>query len=116
MINIFNTEGKIVDPINELVDTIIQTNISGLNRLIRNHERNFKLIWNHPEITPQEIFDKFGESAIQLFQASAATQQYIQAVKPDYEPLVPPYNFEINEDGTVTVGEKIGEELPEELL
>lgn len=104
--DIFKLQPTDVDRLEELVEEIIRTNARGLQILERNHTQNFNRIWNNPDFTPQEVLDKFGTSAVKLFVASKATQDFIKACNPDYEVLVPPKEFTINKDGTVTVAEE----------
>jgi len=72
----------------------------------------FNDLWGSKE-TPisaeeaQAILDLFGNDAIQLFLIHKAWQDFIKAVDPSYEYLVPPYEMVYNEDGTVTVGAAI---------
>jgi len=68
----------------------------------------FNKIWYNEEFTPQEVFDTFGNETIELFIASAKSEQLQKdLLGDDYTELVVPYNFTLNEDGTVTVGDKI---------
>jgi len=56
----------------------------------------------------QEVLDKFGTDASQLFQIHALWQQFIKSVDSSWVDLVPPYDFLINEDGTVVLSVKEG--------
>ena len=105
--NIFNTTKELTQAqkLKEFISSIKQSNKVALDMLKKSHEINFNNIWNNPSFTPQEIFDEFGTDAVQLFQVSSATQEFIKMCDPDYEILVPPVEFTINEDGTVTVTE-----------
>jgi len=51
----------------------------------------------------QSVLDMFGEYALQLFLIHRAWQNFIKSVDPSYEELVPPYEYIINPDGTVTL-------------
>ena len=105
--NIFNTTKELTkaQKLKGFVDSIKQSNKVSLDILKQSHDINFNNIWNNGNFTPQEIFNEFGTDAVQLFQVSAATQEFIKMCDPDYEILVPPVEFTINEDGTVTVTE-----------
>ena len=74
---------------------------------VSQHTRLFQQLWKSPKVTPQEILDEYGTDAAQLFAFSAQLQALALGINPDYEPLVSPYEYIINPDGTVTVGEKI---------
>lgn len=71
--------------------------------LERAHSATFNMIWNG-NLSPQEIMDDFGTEAFKLFRDSAALQTLFAAVIDGYVPLVPPYEFTINQAGTVTIG------------
>lgn len=70
----------------------------------------FTDLWGNVE-TPrplsscQIILDKFGDEAYQLFDIHHKWQTFITSVDLTYEPLIPPYSYYINEDGTVTLSE-----------
>ncbi len=105
-------------------DFILKRNlarIDKINRVLYSKIKNmiktsFNLVWDNPEgLTPQEILDGFGTDAGELFIFSAQMQTLLLTVNPDYEFLTPPYNYVINPDGTVTVGEKIEEDNPSDI-
>jgi len=54
----------------------------------------------------QAVLDKFGSETVQLFLTHSQWQTFIKSVDESYELLVPPYDYAINEDGTVTLSEK----------
>lgn len=82
---------------------LIQFNREMIENLIVNHTAAFNMVWHNPNCTAQEIFDMFGANAYKLFVSSGDMQALIKKIKPDYEPLVPPVEYVINQDGTVTV-------------
>lgn len=65
---------------------------------------NFNLVWNHPTLTPQQVFDSVGTDAAGLFQIASAIQTAANAIVPGVLPQTPPKSYTINQDGTVTVG------------
>lgn len=68
------------------------------------HMQIFQMIWgNQNDLTAQEIFDEYGTDAAQLFLFSQNIQNMLAQADPSYIPLVPPYPYTINGDGTVTV-------------
>lgn len=79
-----------------------------------NYQVAFDLVWNNPSSTPQDIFDVLGNEAVQLFLQARACIAYLQAVIPGYQEPVPPYQYTLNEDGTVTCGELKNKPLTEE--
>jgi len=65
-------------------------------------------VWgNQQGLTPQEVFDALGTNGAELFQLSALLVQAVNAAKPDTLDPAQPYEFTINEDGTVTVGDPV---------
>lgn len=54
----------------------------------------------------QKILDLFGNEAYMLFAFHKKWQDFIAAIDPEYQYLVPPYNYEFNDDGTVTLIEQ----------
>ena len=74
-------------------------------KLQRLHEDGFRAVWGYTN--PQGIFDNLGSQAYKIFQDSKEIQTLLAKVIPDYEFLTPPYEYTINQDGTVTVGDKI---------
>ena len=66
----------------------------------------FNTVWKHPKLTPQEIFDAFGTDARDLVVSSYGVAQALNAIVPNTITEIPPYEYTINDDGTVTVGEK----------
>ena len=92
----------------QLIDFVNGISINSehqLEQLIQSHENLFRRIWNPWFCTTQEVLDKFWTHAVELFINSAKTQEYIQALKPDYIPLIPPVPFIINSDWTVKITE-----------
>lgn len=80
-----------------------------LESLKSNVQIAWSLFWNSPEVSPQEICDQFGANAYKIFQESAFWQAAIKQRDPSYEALVPPKEFVINNDGTVTITEQVVE-------
>lgn len=68
---------------------------------------SFNDFWNNELVTPQEHCDALWNSAYELFQTSALTAEYLTKLNPDF--IIPPvpYEYTINQDWTVTIGEKI---------
>ena len=62
------------------------------------------MIWNNARgLTAQQLFDDYGTAAADLFTFSSSIQAMLAQADPNYTPLVPPYPYTINPDGTVTV-------------
>lgn len=91
----------------DIAKKVLGTNLNGLNKLKDAIRSSFSLIWDNPNATPQEILDEFGTNAKELFIASAKTIAFIKSFDEEYEEPKRLYEFTINEDGTVVVGDKI---------
>lgn len=87
-----------------------------LNRAMRDFLRSrlaraMNVVWQAED--PQAVLDELhgltesSGGAASLFQLAAQIQTVIETADATYERLTPPYFFEINADGTVTVGELI---------
>jgi hypothetical protein len=68
-----------------------------------------KLINKSPE-EAQDFFDEFGVKAVLAFELHAKLQDLIYMTDNSWVPLVPPYEYTKNEDGTVTIIEPEGEQ------
>lgn len=65
-------------------------------------------VWNNPqELTPQEVFDALGTNSGELFALSTLLVNTVNAAKPGTLVDEHPYNYTINPDGTVTVGDPV---------
>ena len=62
------------------------------------------LVWNHPTLTPQQVFDGLGSRSANLFQLASLCASTIEAALPNTPLVQPTYAYTINPDGTVTVG------------
>jgi hypothetical protein len=109
-----------IDPIQSRINMI-----TGLNTNLFNSNKNgllqiFDLIWDTQQIITldidgqptqlienvQAIFDHFGTDAVKLFQAANLIIQLIQLEDPTFIGPIPPLNYALNQDGTVTVSPK----------
>jgi len=77
------------------------------NLMFEKHGLIFREIWNCPTVSPQEIMDMYGTDAVLLFLFSSQIQNLLASSNPNYVPLAPPYQYTINPDGTVTIGDPI---------
>ena len=91
----------------EKVSRIVQSANGLIDMIKAEHTMSFIALWSHEN--PQEIFDLLGSESALMFRDSHGIQTLLKTVDPDYELLVPPYEYTINQDGTVTIGDKIGE-------
>ena len=66
------------------------------------------MIWNNGNgVSPQEVLDEMGTDAAELFTFSTSIQGMLYEADNTYISITPPYEYTINEDGTVTVGDYI---------
>ena len=77
-----------------------------LDNYKNNYKNLFSMIWN-TSVHPQDFFDILGNQAVTIFQTAQEVVMHIMKLDPNYIPPAAPYKFEINRDGTVTIGEKI---------
>jgi hypothetical protein len=74
------------------------------NDIVRTAVEDFKTVWQHPILTPQEAFDSLGEDAVEICRIHAATIAFVNTIKANTLPSGTPLPLTANEDGTVTVG------------
>ncbi len=107
IITIANENETQQDIVASVKDRIVANSTGMFQRMKQEHARIFNMLWNNPKATPQEILDEYGIEAAELFAFSLQIQTMATSIDPGYVALVPPYEYTINGDGTVTVGEKI---------
>lgn len=76
-------------------------------QLLNDAQAGFNAIWNNPSLTPQQALDAFGTDASVLFLVNQEIAEILNAIVPGSWTLEIPYNYTINQDGTVTVGAKV---------
>lgn len=78
-------------------------------------KKMFDHFWNNPKATPMQMSAVYGNTAYQLFVKLNIFDQAIKGINPDYViPTIPEkYTYVINEDGTVTITEKVIEPISE---
>lgn len=93
----------------EVLTAINSHAINTLENKKINYQTAFNLVWNPANCTPQDVFDLMGTSAVELFQKAQIEIESIIALDPTYVPPMPTEypNYKINEDGTVTAGDKV---------
>lgn len=80
------------------------------NHVLNNYKVNFNMLYDmiwKSNIHPQDFFDVLGSKAVGVFQAAQKVVKHIMEIDPTYTPPAPVYEYTINVDGTVTVGDKI---------
>lgn len=92
----------------EIVDTklnrILIVNSNCLSAMRASCRNVFDLCWTE---NPQEVCDQLGTDAVKAFEAHGKLQELIYLMDPTWQPLLPPYEYVKNEDGTITIGELI---------
>ncbi len=95
-------------------DRITNRTKQAFQNLIREYRQLWREVWNHPRLTPQQVFDSLGTDAGEWLQHAYATYAYINDRAPDALDLPAPSPMTINDDGTVTVlVETVQENAPE---
>jgi hypothetical protein len=105
------TQGEIVRQQAVELNTMIER-ILGLAKSFTSNM--FNRFWNNPKVTPSEMSAIYGTSAKDLFIKLAQWQGAIQQIDPSYVPITVPEKWEyvLNEDGSVTITEKVVEPEP----
>lgn len=93
---------------------LVERSTHTLEGITSDHKIVFDMLWNDED--PQILLDAMGNEAYKLFVVSHATQEFIKSIDENYARLNPPYEFTINEDGTVTLGDKIPEPVVEIII
>lgn len=76
--------------------------------LIGSYNDLSKMVWHNPQgLTPQQVFDSLGTNAAELFELSALLVQTVNTAKPGTLDPAQPYEYTVNEDGTVTAGDPV---------
>ena len=74
------------------------------SKMLRQHQQLWDLLWNNPSgLTAQEVLDEYGSDAAQFFIISQGIQTMLVQAMTGYVPIVPPFPYVINPDGTVTI-------------
>lgn len=105
--SILNNETTQEQKIDNLKTDITKKSNRLYQKIKREHEKIFNMIWNNPTVSPQEILDSYGEDAIDLFTYSSSLQDLLYQVDDTYVALVPPNEWELDEYGVVIVGDEI---------
>jgi hypothetical protein len=93
----------------QVTGRIRQLSASSYKQISDIQKQGISLLWEHPELTPQEIIDALGENALKVFQYHGALTEYLvtlatlEGIQPDIK--LPPNAFVVNQDGTITVTE-----------
>lgn len=74
------------------------------NVLKDSYNSGIKLLWEtEGDVGPEEVLEVLGNKASKIFKLSSMLYEFIKSIDPDVELDIPPYNFIINEDGTVYI-------------
>jgi hypothetical protein len=84
--------------------------VSYLNKVVEGTDNRIKTLANMFWANPVIINDILGNDTIKLFQLLGSLEGLLGAYNSDYVPFKVPYEYTINEDGTVTIGDKIEDE------
>lgn len=84
---------------------IEQRTFNAYKTLIETYNDLYTKVWENPMgLTPQQVFDELGTEGIELFKLSAILVETVNSAKPGTLSRAQPYEFTINPDGTVIVG------------
>lgn len=87
---------------------IKQKSTETLFGLIGTYTELMQTVWQNPAgLSPQQVFEGLGTDASQLFSLATVLVTTVNTVQPGTLVDAHPYNYTINEDGTVTVGDPV---------
>ena len=96
--------------LNGVKNRILRMSHNSFEELLKTQNQGIKMLWEHPELTPQEIIDKLGADAIKVFQFHGALTDLIlgiaaaDGVDVSERLKFPKYAFTIDQDtGKITV-------------
>jgi hypothetical protein len=99
------TPNSATNDVQNAVIRIKQNNLDLWKIIKERHTAIFNMVWYDSKYSAKQIVDAFGTDASDLFVFSGDIQNLLYALDNTYVPLIPPKNYTINEDGTVTVEE-----------
>lgn len=94
----------------DMARTISNVSQRALTEVKNSVTQSFYILWKSG-VDPQEILNVFGTSAKDLFIASQEAQAFVAKFDPEFVALETPYEFTINQDGTITLGVKKEEQI-----
>lgn len=87
--------------------------VDSLDTLKAAYTNGMRLVWEQEgNIGPAEVFEQLGTEGGKLFTDGEALLTFILAYDPTWDYPKPTHEYTIAEDGTVTVGPKIGTPAP----
>ena len=98
-------DNQVTETVDDVCTKIKRMNTNLYNMVLIQHTTMFNFVWNNKKFTAKEILDGFGSDAVTIFQLSGSLQQMLSLANPNYVPMVPPKEYTINQDGTVTIVE-----------
>jgi len=92
------------------VDSFKRKSISSLKTLKANITDLFNMAWTPTNgVSIQKFWYTLGVDSADAISKSAATQLFSKSIDPSWVFLVPKYEYVLNQDGTLTVGNLIQE-------
>ena len=112
---IFNTELTFEQRLAREISAINGMALTTYQQLVLQHRSMMICVWANPNgFTPQQIFDAYGTNGAALFMKSAEMVGYIASQEDalgipldERYTVAMPYQYTINGDGSVTVGEPL---------
>ena len=94
----------------EINKEIANNFVDYLNNVVQGTDNRIKKLATMFWANPVEINEALGTETGKLFQLLGSLEALLGQYNPDYKPFTVPYEFTVNEDGSVTIGDKIEEE------
>lgn len=104
---ILNTIEKTQEELNKEVANDF---VTYLNNVVQGTDNRIKSLANMFWANPVAINEALGNETVKLFQLLGSLESLLGAYDDSYVPFVVPYEYTINQDGTVTIGDKINVE------
>lgn len=104
---ILNTIEKTQEELNKEVANEF---VTYLNNVVKGTDNRIKSLANMFWANPVIISEALGSDAVKLFQLLGSLEGLLGAYDDSFVPVTVPYEFTINQDGTVTIGDKINVE------
>lgn len=82
----------------------IRTKIAKTLTIMCQHQKEaFGILWNNPKAKAEDILAALGSEAAEVFRLSALNIATMNSAKPGTWTAAPPREFEVHQDGTITL-------------
>ncbi len=96
-------QDELIDIVRKIDSKVLET----IENAKVGYRATYDMLWHTPNVHPQEICDILGNEAYKMFENAMRWIQVLQQFDPSWVYPPAPYQFTVNENGTVTIGELI---------